>query len=363
MAKERNSSIELLRIISMILIVFHHISVHGFSSYADPSFFSIIWSSFIRIGGKIGVNVFVIISGYFLIGDNALSFKSVRKSLKLILQILCYSIVFYILFEVIVNRTFNINDCIKYLMPLSNGKWWFATEYFILFILHPFINRMLLSLDKSTYKKFLLILFVILSIIPTAFATEYIPGTSLWFIFLYSTAAYLKLYGFPKIAPQFCLLLSAGLYIVKAIIYLVLIKLTSSHLYLSGRTALFCNHNDLLIFIISLFLFLGFSQIQIKTNKIINTVASTTFGIYLIHDNPFVRPFLWETVFKISEHESTLFFIPYTVFVAITVFVVCSLIEFARINTVEKYSLKIYDKYLSPKVYTVIKKISSVLNK
>ncbi|MCQ2484040.1 MAG: acyltransferase [Clostridia bacterium] len=361
MTKERNSSIELLRIISMILIIFHHISFHGFSVYADASLFSLIWAKFIKIGGKIGVDVFVIISGYFLIGDNAPSFKIVRKSLKLILQILFYSIVFYILFEAIVNKTFNINECIKYLMPISNSKWWFATDYFILFLLHPFINCMLLSFNKSTYKKFLLILFVILCIIPTVFATEYLPDSSLWFVFLYSTAAYFKLYGFPKVAPQFCLLLSAGLYIIKAILYLGIIKFNSSNPNLDNRASAFCNHNNLLIFIISLLLFLGFSQIQIKTNKIINTVASTTFGIYLIHDNCFVRPFLWKTVFKISEHESTLFFIPYTFFIVIVVFTVCSLIEFARINTIEKYSLKIYDKYLSPKVYTIAQKISSNL--
>ena len=66
----RNSAIELLRIISMIMIVFHHFAVHGgfdFGASLSPTHF---WYNFILMGGKIGVNVFVLISGYYLIDND-----------------------------------------------------------------------------------------------------------------------------------------------------------------------------------------------------------------------------------------------------------------------------------------------------
>ena len=63
--KDRNSSFELLRIISMLLIVAHHFVVHGnfdlISSFSKNVFFLQSLSMF----GKFGVNLFVLISGYF----------------------------------------------------------------------------------------------------------------------------------------------------------------------------------------------------------------------------------------------------------------------------------------------------------
>ena len=73
--KERNSSFELLRIIAMIMIIFHHLEVYGGFKF-DPSNVTIprLWCDFIVKGGKIGVNIFVLISGYFLIDNEGTLF-------------------------------------------------------------------------------------------------------------------------------------------------------------------------------------------------------------------------------------------------------------------------------------------------
>lgn len=49
---------------------------------------------------------------------------------------------------------------------------------------------------------------------------------------------------------------------------------------------------NIFVIIISVTLFELFSRIKIKTNAFINYVSSSTFIMYLIHDNPFVRQ-LW----------------------------------------------------------------------
>ena len=60
----RNSSVELLRIISMVMIVFHHFAVHGgFKWDANAVTIPHFWYNFIIMGGKIGVDIFVLISG------------------------------------------------------------------------------------------------------------------------------------------------------------------------------------------------------------------------------------------------------------------------------------------------------------
>ena len=60
----RQSNIELLRIIAMIFIIAHHFAVHGgFNFSTDIITVNSLWIQFIKIGGKIGVNIFVLISG------------------------------------------------------------------------------------------------------------------------------------------------------------------------------------------------------------------------------------------------------------------------------------------------------------
>lgn len=98
--RQRNSSIELLRIITMIMIVFHHFAYHGnfkwdINELTIPHF----WYDYIIMGGKIGVNVFILISGYFLINNNT-SIFNFKKIAKMWGEIFFYSISINILFTI-----------------------------------------------------------------------------------------------------------------------------------------------------------------------------------------------------------------------------------------------------------------------
>ena len=62
----RQSNIELLRIITMFFIVAHHFAVHsGFDFPVNTISINRLWIQFIQIGGKIGVDIFVLISFVF----------------------------------------------------------------------------------------------------------------------------------------------------------------------------------------------------------------------------------------------------------------------------------------------------------
>lgn len=64
-------------------------------------------------------------------------------------------------------------------------------------------------------------------------------------------------------------------------------------------------------------------------NRLINCVSKGTFSVYIIHQVPAFYPFLWTNIFMaekwLPEHN-----VLYAIFVTITVFLVCSIIDIPR---------------------------------
>ena len=91
--KPRQSNIELLRIIAMLMIVAHHFALHGGFVF-PPSAISLncVWIQFLQLGGKISVDIFVLISGFYMVSGG--SFR-LSKIIKLWLQLLTYSLAIY----------------------------------------------------------------------------------------------------------------------------------------------------------------------------------------------------------------------------------------------------------------------------
>ena len=189
----------------MLLIVAHHFSVHGgFEFAADTITLNRLWIQFIQIGGKIGVNVFVLISGYFLVTAPG---NKTDKLLKLWLQIFTYSAVIFIVFAAAGATSPSARDIIKAALPITFSQWSFASAYFVLYLLSPFVNKLLNALGKRDYRLLLCILTVCWCIVPTFTAKLFESNYLLWFIYLYSLAGYLRIHAdTEKLSARLCLL-------------------------------------------------------------------------------------------------------------------------------------------------------------
>ena len=95
----RQSNFELLRIVAMLMIVFHHFAFHGELSYEGAGLSAPhLWYNLIIMDGKTGVNIFVLISGYFLVNDKELSLK---RLLKLWGEVSFYAVVLNFVFTIL----------------------------------------------------------------------------------------------------------------------------------------------------------------------------------------------------------------------------------------------------------------------
>ena len=66
---KRNSNIELLRLVAMAFITVHHFAIWGYfiGNEVHTVQPNTVWLQFLEIFGKIGVDLFILITGYFAI--------------------------------------------------------------------------------------------------------------------------------------------------------------------------------------------------------------------------------------------------------------------------------------------------------
>lgn len=333
----RKSNLELLRIIAMIMIVAHHFSVHGdFSFSYDTITFNRLWVQFIQIGGKIGVDIFVIISGYFLISSQSLK---TNKVIKLWLQLFTYSILIFSIFTAFGLNPFSVSELIKNCLPVTFSQWWFASSYFVLYLIYPYINKLLNRLSKKEYQRLLVLLTICWCIIPTFTTQSFQSNNLLWFIYLYSLAGYIRIFGVnnkSKLSSAVCISLSVIIIILTFLSAVLFDVMGMKYQFFAKNATVFYEQRTLPILLSSLLLFIGFLKMNMGYKRFINLIASATFGVYLIHDNYFVRSFIWEKAFKNSSYSESNILILYSLFVIAIVFAVCTIIELLRIYVLEK---------------------------
>ena len=343
--KERESNIELLRIISMCLIIFHHFSLNLCITEGYVISKRMIFGIIGGLGGKIGVACYILTTGYFGVKKN---FNS-RRVFKLWLQTFCYSVGFMLIFRITKIEKLDLIGTIKTFFPFAYNQYWFITAYLYLMILTPFINKLLNTLSPKDYKKMVCVLTIFLVIIPTLFYTNGMIGSTLTpigvilFIYLYIVGGYIKLYEIKYFENKK----------VKNIVKIVLGYVILTGLVLLGKKMeqydAFWNKifeyyrevNSIFILIPSISLFYIFKELKLGCNKIINYLASISLGVYLFHESNFMRYRLWQEIITVEKIESVPGnFVTALVGSIVAFYAITAVIEFVRINFVERFVMK-----------------------
>lgn len=144
MENRRQSNLEMLRIVSMLLIVMAHCDeIFGLASlYSRSLGINKIITDWLHIGGQIGVGCFILISGYFMVEQRV----SARKLLKLAGEVWFYTISIWLVWTLwtILQGQIDADEFItatkKALFPILSSHYWFVTAYIILMALSPFFN-------------------------------------------------------------------------------------------------------------------------------------------------------------------------------------------------------------------------------
>lgn len=276
----------------------------------------------------------------------------ISKFIKLALQVIFYQVILYFVYLIIIECTnhnassiFSFKELINCFLVINGWQYWFISVYLILYLLHPFINLLISKLTKQQFLLLLIILFVTITLFPTLLnsliITQDIVTNILFYIFIYLIGCFIKLY---PASFKNNLIAFVGF----------VISLALNILY--EATARYRNHFCLLF--LAIFIFILFKNMRIKNNKIINIVSSTTFGIYLFHENTFIKFFLWQDLFDVDAFANNYILPVVMILAVIGIFAIGCMVELIRQFFVEKP----LDKLLTKKCNNLYNKIDSHFN-
>lgn len=337
-------NLDLLRIVSMFMIVLTHILGKGGLRDAvdgrEDAYFFIVW--IMQIFAYVAVNCYGLISGYIGLGSES----KLSKIALLWLQVLFYTLVITVCFNLF-GYQLDGNDWLGAFFPVVTSQYWYVTAYFGLLVFKPLLDKGLRFISDKQLGQLVVGIFLVFSLVPALFNNKVLEYSlskgfgMTWLIILYILGAYLRRLDLEKIKTGFLL----ALYLFSSLI---------TFLGMNGIGEIWFWYPSPSLVLASLAIFILFAKWKIsgqgRLGALIAFLAPASFGVYLIHLHPLIEKHLLVDQFISLLHLEE-WLLPLALFcLSFVIYLVSSLIErvrlwlFRRLRLREKLSF--LDQYL-----------------
>lgn len=346
---KRSSNLELLRIIAMVAIVSHHYVVNsGITNHFDYANITLnmIFLQLWGMWGKTAINIFVMITGYFMPEKKL----TVSRIAKMYFETKFYTVVLFVIFLICGYETAAPKNLFKMLFGnlyyIGNG---FTASFLTFYLFIPFYNTLLEKLDRKNLFKLIVFCLGIYTGTSTFFFCESVFSEPIWYMILYFIAAYIRKYGAGMWFYNNRIIGSALICsIILAYMSVLIVDFVGSKFGFTAWSHMVSDSNKLLALMIGVEMFLFFNNMSLKYNKVINTIASTMFGVLCIHANSdAMRAWLWKTMFNVNSMYSKplIVLMFHAVISVVLIFTICIAIDMGRIKFVETPVFVCLSKY------------------
>ena len=277
---DRNSSIELLRIISIVGVIILHYNVPdtgGALKYVEQGSINQRYLYFTEGLFICAVDLFIMISAYFMTDTKI---RKPIKVIQLIIQVIIFRLIRYIV-GICTGNDFSIMYLFKCFLPVD----YFVILYSILYLISPYYNILIERLNEKQFTKLVVLLFFIFSIWSisvdvlnkfedvNAMSSTGIDGsqggyTIVNFVLLYFIGSYIKRQNITFSHKK------------KIILFICLLGVI---LATSSITSLAWNYNNPFVIMLAAIVLIIFKDFD-YSNRIINEFASGVFTCYLFHN-------------------------------------------------------------------------------
>ncbi len=331
---ERNYGIEVLRLITMLMIVLLHCLGHGGILEAAGANATATALMLLRAFCYGAVNLYALITGYVYVQAR----HRWERLLELWLEVLFYSIVLS-LGNFLISGAVGKKELVSAFLPMTTKSYWYFSSYVCLFLLVTLLNKLILSIDKASYRWILAVGFVLFcgfNWVGVCFDVDVFTLDSgystFWLSYLYLVGAYIKLYheDFNRnkivyLAAYFglSLLTWGGKYTIE--------MLTEIALGVKRGGRLFYSYLSPMVTLGAVSLFLFFSKLSLRHGKqLLKMLAPCTFGVYLIHMHPLVKEHLIIDRFTSYAQKPWYAALGIVVGAGLAIFTACLLIDYLR---------------------------------
>lgn len=365
MKEEKNYSVELLRILSMICVVSTHVIEFGGIStsvvFLSPKYFLFTG---IETLTRYGVPVFILITGYLMSNR---TFKY-NRLLSVFFQMGIYSVLNVLIAIAFFREYVSLKIIIQTLVPFLFGYYWYMSAYLVLFIFGPVINIFLDKLSKRMFIQIGLMGILLFSIIPT-FTTKDIftmngGRTAAWMIFFYSIGYYLKKYDtvgkFSNKVLCYVFLLSTGVgYFGNTVLVVLYNNVTQKDMFVTG--SLFNAYTSPTVILATISLFLWIMNLNISKNRVVSVLSKHAFSVYLIHASPIWIRGVFNGCLSGVVTSSLYFLILTFLIIVIGVYFVCSLIDTGYMWFYKKLKIDKWIGKISQVIENIVFKLTNIL--
>ena len=346
----RQTSFELFRIITMLLVIAHHYVVNSGIAAADGPIFEnpvslrslylLLWGAW----GKTGINCFVLLSGWFMCEKDI----SLRKFLKLLCEFMFYRIVIAGIFWVTGYEKVSPAGIADVLIPVRELTDGFTGAYLVFFLFIPFLNILVRRLTEKQHIRLLALLAFMYIFFGTfrpffQVSMNYVS----WFAVLFLAAAYIRRYPKRFFEGTKRWGLTAGGFVLLSAVSVIACAFLSKRIGKTYYYVAVTDCNTLLAACTGISLFLFFRNLRIRQSRFVNAAAATTFGVFCIHTcSDTMRRWLWQDTLKNAEYCSSSAGMLHIIAAVIGIFILCALIDTLRMRLVEKPFFRMLDRKL-----------------
>ena len=279
--RKRDYKLDLLRVISMIMVVIIHIANYYCRAFNDIDKISYLGALIFNTISRISVPFFFMISGRTLLSKKYDKSKNKDRIIKKITILIVITIIYYIWDKYYMNKDINI---ISLLSKPERKLLWFMYAIIGIYISLPFIKCMVDKMGKDEDKLFVILWLIFNGVlkglnIGNTYLVPIISGTYYlgYFIIGYMIIKYYDYIN--KNKNNMLLLIITIVSFITVIISTYFISVNNGKHFTKLLT-----YSNFLIMIASLssFIYLYFN-IKDKENIIVSKLSNLSFGIYLFH--------------------------------------------------------------------------------
>ena len=322
--RTRFGNLDLLRFVAMWgVLTVHYIGWGGAASNTTTSDFNFYIAAILGVVSQVSVNIFYLISGYFLESNKEFCLK---KTVSFYVKVLFYSVFVPFVLLLLGYISFSKN-LLKSFFPVLTNQYWFATIYLFLMLLMPFLNILFKNCTKKQFGIFLIVIFFFDSVQPMFFhnAIAEIGYDITHAIFMVSLGHFIRRSEFSLSKIKAFLLCAASVAIGAGINFGWLLAT-------GDRNRIILDYNSPFIIVASCMVFLFFLSIKQEGKGIFTKISPYVFAVYLVNDNPYMRAVVYEKILHCSDFYYSGYFILHYVLSCLFFFVIGLLVDFLYEN-------------------------------